>query len=571
MLLTKNDNSHSNSEFRLRISASAHKRAHKRTHTCSENLTAASQPNHPTNLPPETNNNSDDNQIDTMDSGELLLDDVLVDDDIQEEEKDIKDIRDHHSKERIATLQSGLNNCSHFLKSYCAKEKINYMRLEDIPFEGINGKGNAFWDKMIASFMHHLGSTAKLQWNSASKYASNVKTFLVDKFRTEERISVLRDEQWRVLRRQLLSMHTKECKKTGRKLVNGHEGSTDDDRIAIGTACIWIGDTKSAQFLMLEAAKYYASGRCREISRSEVEDICIKNVNEDGRSYRVLGLKVDRDKQNGLQTIMLYPHQHCMQQDVYFALIYNLLVTRFVETYLFNDFAIRREENLQGKTKSTVSQLWSTRFKSLFKQFSELAEIVNLKLKSHDGKAGCQQKLVENPLTAGLPQVFHSGWELSAAHTLFEYVKPPESMARQTGKALANWSASVDGRIIGGSPPSIKDIRGEENLKMARALCAYLFRDDYDSRWSPAIREILFASFLRFYPELVKLLEQHPKGKYGNLKSHPATRVILQGLDDLGIDHCRLNDWCVDVRKGFCRGTLKLFLYQCSRITGLMA
>ena len=88
-----------------------------------------------------------------MDSGELLLDDVLVDDDIQEEEKDIKDIRDHHSKERIATLQSGLNNCSHFLKSYCAKEKINYMRLEDIPFEGINGKGNAFWDKIIASFI----------------------------------------------------------------------------------------------------------------------------------------------------------------------------------------------------------------------------------------------------------------------------------------------------------------------------------------------------------------------------------------------------------------------------------
>lgn len=56
---------------------------------------------------------------------------------------------------------------------------------------------------LTASFMHYLGSTVmrdfdkekgRIAWNSASKYyASNVKTFIVDKFRTEERISVFRD------------------------------------------------------------------------------------------------------------------------------------------------------------------------------------------------------------------------------------------------------------------------------------------------------------------------------------------------------------------------------------------
>jgi hypothetical protein len=66
---------------------------------------------------------------------------------------------------------------------------------------------------------------------------------------------VLRDEQWKVLRKQLLKMHTKDCKQTGKKLVNGHEGSTDNDRIAISTACIWVGDAWAAQFLALEAAK----------------------------------------------------------------------------------------------------------------------------------------------------------------------------------------------------------------------------------------------------------------------------------------------------------------------------
>ena len=77
-----------------------------------------------------------------------------------------------------------------------------------------------------------------MKWNSASKCASNVKMFLVDKFRTasENRISVLRDEQWKVLRKQLLKMHTKDCKKARQKLADGHEGSMDDDWIAIGTA-----------------------------------------------------------------------------------------------------------------------------------------------------------------------------------------------------------------------------------------------------------------------------------------------------------------------------------------------
>ena len=57
---------------------------------------------------------------------------MLVDNDMQEEEevidRYIKDIRDHSASEKRITIQGGLNHCSHFLKSYCAKEKIKYMR-----------------------------------------------------------------------------------------------------------------------------------------------------------------------------------------------------------------------------------------------------------------------------------------------------------------------------------------------------------------------------------------------------------------------------------------------------------
>ena len=146
---------------------------------------------------------------------------------------------------------------------------------------------------------------------------------------------------------------------------------------------IWIGDVRAAQFLALENAKHCAAGRCREVSLQKVRDLCMKDVNENGRSFKVVALKVERDKQGGSQTLLLFPHRDHMQQDVYFALVCGLLVNRFVETHLFNDFAVRAQRHLQGKTKSSVSQLWATCFKGLFKQFGEIAEDVNLNLKSH--------------------------------------------------------------------------------------------------------------------------------------------------------------------------------------------
>jgi len=184
----------------------------------------------------------------------------------------------------------------------------------------------------------------------------------------------------------------------------------------------------------------------------------MKDVNENGRSFKVVALKVERDKQGGSQTLLLFPHRDHMQQDVYFALVCGLLVNRFVETHLFNDFAVRARRHLQGETKSSVSQLWATCFKGLFKQFGEIAEDVNLNLKSHHGKCGSNQKLAENPLTVGLPQVFHSGWEVRSVHTLFEHVVGSESVSRQTGKVLSDWSSSMDMGIVGGEPPSIKDV-----------------------------------------------------------------------------------------------------------------
>ena len=262
-------------------------------------------------------------------------------------------------------------------------------------------------------------------------------------------------------------MKKTDCKKAGKNLIDGHGQSTDDDYLAIGTACFWIGYAASAQFQALESAKYYLAGRGREVSFLEAKHLSIQVVNEDRRNFRVINAEVN-DKQQNVQRIPLFPHRDHIQQDVYFALIYNILVSTYVETYLFDAFAVRARRHLKGETKATVSQLWTSRFKSIFKHFAEIADQVdvNPNLRSHSGKGGSNQKLAENPITAGLPQVFHSGWELRAVHTLFDYVLPSASVTKRTARVLANWS---DGTA--GEPPNIFDIRGAENLRMARAVC----------------------------------------------------------------------------------------------------
>jgi len=86
------------------------------------------------------------------------FDDALVEDDIREEENAIRDIRDFSGFEKTSKTASALNHCDYFLKGCCAKEKLKFHRLVEMPCHAMDGKGNVFWDKMISSFMHYLGS-----------------------------------------------------------------------------------------------------------------------------------------------------------------------------------------------------------------------------------------------------------------------------------------------------------------------------------------------------------------------------------------------------------------------------
>lgn len=129
-----------------------------------------------------------------------------------------------------------------------------------------------------------------------------------------------------------------------------------------------------------------------------------------------------------------------------------------------------RDQDLDSK----VSQLWSSCFEELVELYeSYYYEIfqgqqesgeepviahINKKLTSHHGKKAANMAMADSS-SAGLPQIFHTGWEVRALHTFFDYVVGTAKMSRTATKNQNRWHLQgPDGNIIGGYPPEIKDI-----------------------------------------------------------------------------------------------------------------
>jgi hypothetical protein len=128
-----------------------------------------------------------------------------------------------------------------------------------------------------------------------------------------------------------------------------------------------------------------------------------------------------------------------------------------------------REEDLDSR----VSQLWTTCFEELVKVYDSYHELfqeqlgsgvvpvighINKKLTSHHGKKAANMAMADSS-SAGLPQIFCTGWEVHTLHTLFDYVVGTAKMSRTATKNQNRWHfLGPDGNIIGGYPPEIKDI-----------------------------------------------------------------------------------------------------------------
>jgi hypothetical protein len=182
--------------------------------------------------------------------------------------------------------------------------------------------------------------------------------------------------------------------------------------------------------------------------------------------------------------------------------------------FLCPNFASKAGTMTEDKFDSQVSSHWKAMFLELLPLAASWERQLNPKLSSHHGKKGSTQKMAETNAVSGLAQIFRAGWEVRGFHSLFDYVVGSAYMAHQAGKAVAGWSCKQGDQIAGGMPPALSDLT--TNVEQFRTFVGYLFARDFEGRWPPEVQELLVATLLRFYDDVLEIIKLSPANVYGD-------------------------------------------------------
>jgi hypothetical protein len=236
---------------------------------------------------------------------------------------------------------------------------------------------------------------------------------------------------------------------------------------------------------------------------------------------------------------------------------------------LLPNFGKRAMQEKDDDLDSRVSQLWSSCFQELVELYDSYNETtlreqeesgmvtvlgpLNKKLTSHHGKKAANMAMADSS-SAGLPQIFRTGWEVRTLHTLFDYVVGTSKMDRTATKNQNGWHfAGPDGNIIGGYPPQIKDIVIE--CEKIRPFMRSLFGEGHFGEGQGGVRievlELCFASVLRFYDKFVDDLKKEPTGQYVDPSRHPYVACVARARALNGVSEATFDAWKKSVQEGF--------------------
>jgi hypothetical protein len=102
-----------------------------------------------------------------------------------------------------------------------------------------------------------------------------------------------------------------------------------------------LGTPEAAEFLHLNNTMMQCSGRGTEVSLLTKDCLKASDVNEQTHSYKILKIYLTRQKDGPRQTIYVYPHRDSIHQDIYFSLMYLIVMnpTYGMSKYLMPKFA----------------------------------------------------------------------------------------------------------------------------------------------------------------------------------------------------------------------------------------
>lgn len=490
--------------------------------------------------------------------GAAIVEDPLADDFALLDIVGYGDLRDDKGHSKAMKESNALKHLNCFLRVYAQQCKSEFVRAEDLDFDG-TAEDIKWWDSMIGCFFGYLATSARshcdptkerLSYSSATGYASSIKAYYENKFRTHQStIPVFRLNSWRKLRTKLLSSYEEESRNTGKSLANPHVASTKQDRHAIALGCMWLNNPAAAEFWHLNNTMTQFSGRGSEVALNKREHLSAVEINELHFSYHVIESKLQRQKHGPESHVQVFPSRESVHEDYYFSLVYMIIMLACDFDYLFPMFADKAAQKTDSKSDSKVSGLWSKYFQELFSAFECLREMLNACLTSHHGKKGSNQKMADTPSVSGLAQIFRSGWVVRGFHSLFDYVVGSKVMSNQAGKAVSGWTSRVGDTIVGGQPPVLSDIT------TAREQVAHfvdlVFINDVNKQWPQDIRNLLVASLLRHYDEFCLLIQTEPSGKFTALEKHHFVCSVKEKLNLAAVSDSTFEAWKKEVKIGF--------------------
>jgi hypothetical protein len=213
---------------------------------------------------------------------------------------------------------------------------------------------------------------------------------------------------------------------------------------------------------------------------------------------------------------------------------------------------------------SRVSQLWSRCFEELVALYESYDDIfqdhedsggepviahINKNLTSHHGKKAANMVMADSS-SAGLAQIFRTGWQVRTLHTVFDYVVGTAKMDRKATKNQNGWHfPGPDGEIYGGYPPEIRDISIE--CQKVRPFMKLLFGGGHG--FDTFVLELSFAACLRFYDKFVEDIMKEPRELFVDPAKHTYVARVQRVMTLSNVSEQTFGAWKKSVQEGFVR------------------
>jgi hypothetical protein len=216
----------------------------------------------------------------------------------------------------------------------------------------------------------------------------------------------------------------------------------------------------------------------------------------------------------------------------------------------------RKSKN--DKIESRVSEMWCDSYKTIVdvcQQYGdkdsdyEHLSAINPALGAHNAKKRAHMDMADSAATAGLPQIFRTGWDVKMAHTLFDYIVGTKKMDTQAGKKMAGWCVqySPNEIIFGGYPPEPRDLTTQPEKFNTFVNILFADVDGMEKR----VLQLLAMTVLLRYESVLEHIKKEPFGKYEIATEHPFVAAVETAREGSGVSCSVFKSWQKDANDKF--------------------